>query len=98
MNFSYLELSRLKMAAAKLLETASQLEAVNITTEFNSELMPTYYVDRLMDELDEAAETIAIITGVTADKNECVSSYSYNSDDLVNSVDCLYRTIYVKAP
>ena len=69
MNFSYLELSRLKMAAAKLLETASQLEAVNITTAFNSELTPVDYVDRLMDEIDEAAETIAIITGVTADEN-----------------------------
>ena len=79
MNFSYLELSRLKMAAAKLLETASQLEAVNITTAFNSELTPVNYVDRLMDELDEAAETIAQITGVKAD--ECVSSDSYNSDD-----------------
>ena len=81
MNFSYLELSRLKMAAAKLLETASQLEAVNITTAFNSELIPTDYVDRLMDEIDEAAETLAIITGVTADENECVSSDNYNSDD-----------------
>ena len=81
MNFSYLELSRLKMAAAKLLETASQLEAVNITTAFNSELTPADYVDRLMDEIDEAAETIAIITGVTADENECVSSDNYNSDD-----------------
>lgn len=81
MNFSYLELSRLKMAAAKLLETSSQLEAVNITTAFNSELTPVDYVDRLMDEIDEAAETIAIITGVTADENECVSSNNYNSDD-----------------
>ena len=81
MNFSYLELSRLKMAAAKLLETASQIEAVNITTAFNSELTPVNYVDRLMDELDEAAETIAQITGVKADENECVSSDSYNSDD-----------------
>ena len=79
MNFTYLELSRLKMAAAKLLETASQLEAVNITTSFNSELTPAYYVDRLMDELDEAAETIAIITGVKAD--ECVSIDSCNFDD-----------------
>lgn len=34
-----------------------------------------------MDEIDEAAETIAIITGVTADENECVSSDNYNSDD-----------------
>ena len=81
MNFTYLELSRLKMAAAKLLETAAQIEAVNITTAFNSELTPTDYVDRLMDELDEAAETIAQITGVKADENECVSSDSYNSDD-----------------
>lgn len=81
MNFTYLELSRLKMAATKLLETASQLEAVNITTAFNSELMPTDYVDCLMDELDAAAETIAQITGVKADENECVSSDSYNSDD-----------------
>ena len=81
MNFTYLELSRLKMAATKLLEAASQLEAVNITTSFNSDLIPTYYVDRIMDEIDEAAETIAIITGVTADENECVSSDSYNSDD-----------------
>ena len=81
MNFSYLELARLKMAAAKLLETASQIEAVNITTAFNSDLTPVDYVDRLMDELDEAAETIAQITGVKADENECVSSDSYNSDD-----------------
>ena len=81
MNFTYLELSRLKMAAAKLLETAAQIEAVNITTAFNSELTPTDYVDRLMDELDEVAETIAQITGVKADENECVSSDSYNSDD-----------------
>ena len=81
MNFSYLELARLKMAAAKLLETASQLEAVNITTAFNSDLTPVDYVDRLMDELDAAAETIAIITGVKADENECVSSDSYNFDD-----------------
>lgn len=81
MNFSYLELARLKMAAAKLLETASQLEAVNITTAFNSDLTPVYYVDRLMDEVDEAAETIAQITGVKADQNECVSSDTYNSDD-----------------
>ena len=81
MNFTYLELSRLKMAAAKLLETAAQIEAVNVTTAFNSELTPADYVDRLMDELDEAAETIAIITGVKADENECVSSDSYNSDD-----------------
>ena len=81
MNFSYLELARLKMAAAKLLETASQLEAVNITTAFNSDLTPVDYVDRLMDELDAAAETIAQITGVKADENECVSSDSYNFDD-----------------
>ena len=74
MNFSYLELSRLKMAAAKLLETASQLEAVNITTAFNSELTPTDYLDSLLDDVDSAAETIAIITGVKADENECVSS------------------------
>ena len=66
-NFSYEELSKLKFAAQKLLETASQLEAVNITTAFNSELTTAYYVDRLMDELDEAAETIAQITGVKAD-------------------------------
>ena len=81
MNFTYLELSRLKMAATKLLETASQLEAVNITTSFNSDLIPTDYVDRLMDEIDAASETIAIITGVKADENECVSSDSDNSDD-----------------
>ena len=81
MNFTYLELSRLKMAAAKLLETAAQIEAVNVTAAFNSELVPTDYLDRLMDELDEAAETIAQITGVKADENECVSSDSYNSDD-----------------
>lgn len=79
MNFSYLELSRLKMAAAKLLETASQLEAVNITTAFNSDLTPVDYVDRLMDEMDAAAETIAIITGVTAD--ECISSDNNNPAD-----------------
>ena len=81
MNFSYLELSRLKMAAAKLLETAAQIEAVNITSSFNSELIPVYYLDRLMDELDDAAETIANITGIKADENECVSSDNNNPAD-----------------
>ena len=81
MNFSYLELSRLKMAAAKLLETASQIEAVNITSSFNSDLVPTDYLDRLMDELDVAAETIANITGIKADENECVSSDNNNPAD-----------------
>ena len=79
MNFSYLELSRLKMAAAKLLETAAQIEAVNVTTSFNGDLIPTDYLDRLMDEIDVSAETIAQITGIKAD--ECVSSDNYNSDD-----------------
>ena len=74
MNFSYLELSRLKMAAAKLLETAAQIEAVNVTAAFNSELVPTDYLDRLMDELDDSAETIANITGIKADENERISS------------------------
>ena len=81
MNFSYLELSRLKMAAAKLLETAAQIEAVNVTMSFDGDLIPTDYLDCLMDDLDAAAETIAIITGVKADENECVSSDSYNSYD-----------------
>ena len=81
MNFSYLELSHIKMAAAKLLETASQIEAVNVTAAFNSELVPTYYLDRLMDELDVAAETIANITGINADENERVSSDNHNSHD-----------------
>ena len=81
MNFSYLELSRLKMAAAKLLETASQLEAVNITTAFNSELTPVDYVDRLMDELDAAAETIANITGIKSDENEHISGDNSNTVD-----------------
>ena len=84
MNFTYLELSRLKMAAAKLLETAAQIEAVNVTAAFNafnSELVPTDYLDRLMDELDEAAETIAQITGIKSDENECVSSDSNNPND-----------------
>lgn len=76
MNFSYLELSRLKMAATRLLETASQIEAVNVTTSFNGDLIPTDYLDRLMDEIDASAETIAIITGVKADENERVSSDS----------------------
>ena len=81
MNFTYLELSRLKMAAAKLLETAAQIEAVNVTASFDGDLIPTDYLDCLMDDLDAAAETIAIITGVKADENECVSSDSYNSGD-----------------
>ena len=85
MNFTYLELSRLKMAATKLLETASQLEAVNITTSFNSDLIPTYYVDRLMDEIDSASETIAKITGVKADEdamgNECISIDNNSADN-----------------
>jgi hypothetical protein len=68
MNFSYLELSRLKMAAVKLLETASQIEAVNVTTSFNGDLIPTDYLDRLMDEIDASAETIAQITGIKADE------------------------------
>lgn len=97
MNFSYLELSRLKMAAAKLLETASQLEAVNITTSFNSELTPAYYVDRLMDELDEAAETIAQITGVKADENECVSSDNNSADNSIFSNTWISLSA-VKAP
>ena len=46
-----------------------------------SELTPVDYVDRLMDELDDAAETIANITGIKADENECVSSDNHNSDD-----------------
>ena len=80
-NFTYLELATLKYAASKLLECVHQIEAVNITTAFNSELTPADYVDRLMGDLDDAAETIAQITGVKADENECVSSDSYNSDD-----------------
>lgn len=70
MNFSYLELSRLKMAAAKLLETASQLEAVNITTAFNSELMPTDYLDSLLDDFDSAAKTIMQVTAISGDGDE----------------------------
>ena len=81
MNFTYLELSRLKMAATKLLEKASQIEAVNITSSFNSELIPVDYLDRLMDELDDAAETIANITGIKSDENERVSSDSNNPAD-----------------
>lgn len=81
MNFTYLELSRLKMAAAKLLETASQIEAVNVTTSFNGDLIPTDYLDRLMDEIDASAETIANITGIKSDENERVSSDNNNPAD-----------------
>lgn len=76
MNFSYLELSRLKMAATRLLETASQIEAVNVTASFSGDLIPTDYLDQLMDEVDASAETIAKITGIKADENERVSSDS----------------------
>ena len=81
MNFSYEELSKLKFAAQKLLEAVHQIEAVNITTGGNDILVPEAFLDALLDDVDSSAETIAIITGVTADENECVSSDSYNSDD-----------------
>ena len=79
MNFTYLELATLKYAASKLLECVHQIEAINITTGGNDILVSQEYIDMLLDEVDSAAETIAIITGVKAD--ECVSSDSYNSDD-----------------
>ena len=81
MNFSYEELSKLKFAAQKLLEAVHQIEAVNITTGGNDILVPEAFLDALLDDVDSSAKTIAQITGVTADENECVSSYSYNSDD-----------------
>ena len=81
MNFSYLELSRLKMAAAKLLETAAQIEAVNVTASFDGDLIPTDYLDRLMDEIDASAETIAQITGIKSDENERVSSHNNCAGD-----------------
>ena len=81
MNFSYEELSKLKFAAQKLLEAVHQIEAVNITTGGNDILVPESFLDALLDDVDSAAETIANITGINADENECVSSDSYNSDD-----------------
>ena len=79
MNFTYLELATLKYAASKLLECVHQIEAVNITTGGNDILASQEYIDMLLDDVDSAAETIAIITGVKAD--ECVSSDSCNFDD-----------------
>ena len=81
MNFSYEELSRLKFAAQNLLEAVHQIEAVNITTGGNDILVPESFLDALLDDLDAAAETIANITGIKSDENECVPSDSYNSDD-----------------
>ena len=81
MNFSYEELSKLKFAAQKLLEAVHQIEAVNITTGGNDILVPELFLDSLLDDVDSAAETIAIITGVKADENECVSSDNNNPAD-----------------
>ena len=81
MNFTYLELATLKYAASKLLEAVHQIEAVNVTSAFNGELTPTDYLDRLMDEIVASAETIAQITGIKADENECVSSHNNCADD-----------------
>ena len=78
MNFSYLELSRLKMAAAKLLEAVHQIEAVNITTGGNDILTPHEYLDSLLDEVDAASKTIMQVTAIGGEDNE--KSISVNSD------------------
>ena len=70
MNFTYLELATLKYAASKLLETASQLEAVNITTGGNNILVPQEYLDSLLDEVDAASKTIMQVTAINGDGDE----------------------------
>ena len=83
MNLSYEELSKLKFAAQKLLEAVHQIEAVNITTGGNDILVPEAFLDALLDDVDSSAKTIIQVTAISGDEdeNECVSSYSYNSDD-----------------
>ena len=84
MNFSYLELSRLKMSAAKLLECVHQIEAVNITTGGNDILVPESFLDSLLDEVDSASKTIMQVTAINGDGSdeiERVSSDNHNSHD-----------------
>jgi len=78
MNFTYLELAKLKYAASKLLEAVHQIEAVNITTGGNSVLVPQEYLDSLLDEVDAASKTIMQVTAINGDDNE--KSISVNSD------------------
>ena len=78
MNFTYLELSKLKFAASKLLEAGHQIEAVNITTGRNPVLVPQEYLDSLLDDVDSAAKTIMQVTAINGDDNE--KSISVNSD------------------
>ena len=70
MNFTYLELAKLKYAASKLLEAVHQIEAVNMTTGGNDILTPHEYLDSLLDEVDSASKTIMQVTAISGDDNE----------------------------
>jgi hypothetical protein len=70
MNFTYLELAKLKYAASKLLESVHQIEAVNITTGGNNILVPQEYLDSLLDEVDAASKTIMQVTEINGDGDE----------------------------
>ena len=83
MNFSYEELSKLKFAASKLLEAVHQIEAVNITTGGNDILVPEYFLEALLDDVDSSVKTIMHVTAISGEGNETkrVSSNNHNSDD-----------------
>ena len=70
MNFTYLELAALKFAAQKLLEAAHQIEAVNITTGGNDILVPEFFLDSLLDDVDSAAKTIMQVTAISGEGDE----------------------------
>ena len=78
MNFTYLELAKLKYAASKLLECVHQIEAVNITTGRNQVLVPQEYLDSLLDEVDAASKTIMQVTSINGDENEKSISVNLN--------------------
>ena len=78
MNFTYLELATLKYAASKLLESVSQIEAINITTGCNAILVPQEYLDSLLDEVDAASKTIMQVTAINGDENEGFVTASYD--------------------
>ena len=76
MTFSYEELSKLKYAAQKLLESVHQIEAINITTGGNAILVPQEYLDSLLDEVDAASKTIMQVTAISWDENENTTGIS----------------------
>lgn len=67
MNFSYEELSKLKFAASKLLESVHQIEAVNITTGGNDILVHESFIEALLDDVDSATKTIMQVTAISGE-------------------------------